>query len=210
MKIALSEQQLRDAAVEEGLVPDGYFTEWDDYADWQIAALNSLDLKPHHYLLDIGCGGLRLGLWAISYLESGHYFGVDAVQNYINLGHRILTKSGIDKEYTIFTNSNFDFSLVTHKVDFAIAHSVFTHMSRPQIDRCLGNLKKAMKPGGTLLFTYTVLDRSWGRLYCGFKPMIIGVVDQKAISDLARKNGGEFQRLPLSHPGKQHVGKIIF
>jgi SAM-dependent methyltransferase len=35
-------------------------------------------LLPQHRLLDFGCGSLRVGIWAIPYLEFGNYFGVES------------------------------------------------------------------------------------------------------------------------------------
>src|SRR5256885_1508932 len=34
-------------------------------------------LRPEHRLLDFGCGALRLGVWALAYLDQGNYFGID-------------------------------------------------------------------------------------------------------------------------------------
>jgi hypothetical protein len=43
-----------------------------------FSSVVSAGLLPHHRLLDFACGALRLGHWAIPYLDEGNYFGVDA------------------------------------------------------------------------------------------------------------------------------------
>ena len=57
MKVDL--QARIDAAVENNIAPDEYFSVWDEFGDWQLDALKSIGLLPQHRLLDFGCGNGR-------------------------------------------------------------------------------------------------------------------------------------------------------
>ena len=50
---------------------------WDETGRIQLKILEEHGLQPHHHLLDIGCGSLRLGCKAVPYLDPGHYWGTD-------------------------------------------------------------------------------------------------------------------------------------
>jgi SAM-dependent methyltransferase len=53
---------------------------WQHLQQYQFNALNSLGLRPHHSVVDIGCGPLTVGVPLISYLDRGKYVGVDLLQ----------------------------------------------------------------------------------------------------------------------------------
>jgi len=63
---------------------------WEEIGKLQFNFLLSKGLKPEHYLLDIACGALRLGVNAIPYLEASHYLGVEKESG--------LVKAGLEKE----------------------------------------------------------------------------------------------------------------
>src|SRR5205807_6035012 len=50
---------------------------WEEIGRLQFEFLTGNGLKPHHRLLDVGCGALRGGLHFIRYLDEGNYVGVD-------------------------------------------------------------------------------------------------------------------------------------
>jgi cyclopropane fatty-acyl-phospholipid synthase-like methyltransferase len=57
---------------------------------WQINSLETLGLIPSNKLLDVGCGPLHFGTYAISYLDNGNYHGVEVWEPYIKLVKRVL------------------------------------------------------------------------------------------------------------------------
>ena len=64
------------------------------------------------------------------------------------------------------------FAQFGRKFDFALAHSVFTHLSFDLIERCLESLKKVMTAGGELIFTITMgADREEHFVYIHNIPM---------------------------------------
>lgn len=50
---------------------------WDEIGKLQFDFLVSKGLKPHHALLDIACGSVRLGIHAIPYLDQSCYLGLE-------------------------------------------------------------------------------------------------------------------------------------
>ena len=61
---------------------------WEELGEWQINSLKTLGLSSSNKLLDVGCGPLRFGTYAISYLDNGNYHGVEVWEPYIKLGKR--------------------------------------------------------------------------------------------------------------------------
>jgi len=49
-----------------------------------------LELTPDMRVVDFGCGSLRIGYHAISFLQPGHYFGLDIQKEFLSLGERML------------------------------------------------------------------------------------------------------------------------
>jgi SAM-dependent methyltransferase len=131
---------------------------WDTHGKHQLEYLISQGLKPHHKLMDIGCGAFRAGRHFIDYLDAGNYYGVDA-------NHSVM-QAGYDNELTdeqrakqpienLRANDRFDTDFGV-EFDFAIANSVFTHVSLNHIRLCMYRLDQVMKPGGAFYATYFV------------------------------------------------------
>jgi len=113
-------------------------------------------LKPESYLLDIGCGSLRLGVKAIPYLERSHYLGIEKHARLVRAGlkkevGRHLAK---DKQPKIFISRSFEFKRFEQKIDLAIAQSIFTHLPPAHIRLCLENLHPWLKDGGAFYATF--------------------------------------------------------
>jgi len=52
--------------------------------------LLSHGLEPRHVVVDYGCGSFRLGRALIEYLEPGHYWGLDVIDEFLNSGMALL------------------------------------------------------------------------------------------------------------------------
>ena len=59
---------------------------WDEIGKLQFDFLIKKGLKPHHKLIDIGCGSLRGGVHFINYLNKKNYFGTDINYDLIKIG----------------------------------------------------------------------------------------------------------------------------
>jgi ubiquinone/menaquinone biosynthesis C-methylase UbiE len=135
---------------------------WDQVATEAMTFLRGEGMCTYHNVLDIGCGSLRIGHELIKFLDYDKYSGIDH--------HRWLIEAGLEKELEpvdtekrpIFVVSdNFDFKCFNRKFDYAIAKSVFTHLTKDKISQCLNNLKDIMSPDGSFYATI-FLGRSSG------------------------------------------------
>lgn len=210
-KLSLPVERLVNLCLETGMVPDAKFHyRWNEYAEWQIDSLIAIGMKPEHKLLDIGCGPLRLGIQAIDYLNDGNFYGIDANPAYFELAPHLYKASGLTKKYEMLLDSDFSFHKFGTSFDFAIAQSVFTHLSSVQIMDCLKKLKGVMKKGGVLLFTNIITDYPRGFLYAGRVPMISGThCTLDFYEGLCKELGLEFIEKTVSHPSqKAHLIKF--
>src|SRR4051812_45552136 len=129
---------------------------WDSHGQRQLDFLISQGLQPHHRVLDIGCGCFRAGRLFVGYLEPGHYYGVDANHSLMQAGYDVeLTDEQRAKlpVENLRANDRFDVDFGV-PVDYAMAQSVFTHVSLNHIRLCLFRAAKAVKPGGSFFATF--------------------------------------------------------
>jgi SAM-dependent methyltransferase len=131
---------------------------WDEIGSLQFDYLKAQGLQPHHKLLDVGCGSLRGGVHFVAYLDSGHYFGMDMHQAFLDAGYEIeLAKEGLCQRLpraNLICTAEFATSLPDEMFDFAIAQSVFSHLGFNRIRQCLQRLVRLMKPGGRFYATF--------------------------------------------------------
>jgi SAM-dependent methyltransferase len=131
---------------------------WDEIGALQFAFLQRRGLRPDHYMLDVGCGALRGGLHFIRYLETGHYYGVDHEQSLLDAGRDVeLANAGLAHKQPHLVRSD-DFTLPgignDVRFDFALAQSVFTHLTPDMIELCLRRIVARLAPGGTFFATF--------------------------------------------------------
>jgi len=130
---------------------------YDIIGAYQFMVLFQLGLREKHTLLDIGCGSLRAGRFFIQFLAAGHYYGIEP--------NNWLIREAIDKEigrdsinlkYPFFSyNGNFDFSnFRKYDFDYILAHSIFSHASEKQIEKCINEICKVLKKNGIFIFTF--------------------------------------------------------
>ena len=130
--------------------------QWETLGREQFEYLVARGLLPEHYLLDVGCGPLRAGVHFIRYLEAGHYYGVDKNADVLDETRRVeLPRHGLtDKQPVIDAIDDFAFGRLGRHFDYAIAHSVFTHLPLNSVIRCLMEIERALVPGGQFYATY--------------------------------------------------------
>lgn len=127
---------------------------WEEIGELQLRFLRDRGLEPQHRFLDIGCGSLRGGVRFVSYLDRGHYFGIDISAPLIERGRRELAAAGLDdRDAQLLVDDSFSFERFGSEFDFAIAQSVFTHLPLNSIYRCLVNASRVLRPGGRLYAT---------------------------------------------------------
>ena len=116
---------------------------WQQMGWYQFGYLIGAGLKPWHYLLDVGCGSLRGGRLFIKYLHPGHYYGLDKETRLIDAGLDELGQGLFNfKKPHLFVTDSFDLSNIHSDVefDFALAQSVFTHLSPGKVKLCVCNV----------------------------------------------------------------------
>jgi SAM-dependent methyltransferase len=129
---------------------------WYELGELQFRFLVEQGLRPEHVFLDIGCGPLRAGVRLIPYLNPGNYLGMDI--------NEALLVHGRDVEIgpTLFAlkipelaaSDHFEFNKFSKRPDFAIAQSLFTHLTMDDIDECLRNLRAFAKSGTAFFVTF--------------------------------------------------------
>ncbi len=131
---------------------------WEELGLLQFNFLRSHDLQPDHTLIDVGCGSLRGGVHFVEYLNVGNYYGMDNNQSLLDAGYDVeLAAAGLQRRLpraNLICNADFDFSSPGRKFDFALAQSVFTHLSFNRIRQCLERLSVAMAAGGIFYATF--------------------------------------------------------
>jgi SAM-dependent methyltransferase len=129
---------------------------WEYLGKLQFDYLVERGLRPEHHLLDVGCGPLRGGIRFIAYLEPGHYAGVEKNAEQLEEARRIeLPRNNlVDRRPTLMVMEDFGFERLDQRFDFALAQSVFTHLSLNSIIRCLVNMDRVLVPGGRFYATY--------------------------------------------------------
>ncbi|WP_303442409.1 class I SAM-dependent methyltransferase [Salipiger sp. 1_MG-2023] len=116
---------------------------WDETGRVQMSILQQAGLKPHHHLLDIGAGALRLGCKAVPYLDRGHYWATDASRAILLAGHReeLADPEQLD-EAQLIEDTGFRFPGVSDCITHAIAFAVFPHLTMDYLRRALIGLRR--------------------------------------------------------------------
>jgi SAM-dependent methyltransferase len=203
----LEPREILDAAVEYNFPLNMYFGVFEELGRWQLEALQAVGMRPEHCLLDIGCGAMRLGLSAVEYLNDGNYCGIDAFGPYVELARHLARISGLQKAFSVLHDADFRFERFGRSFDFAMAQSVFTHLSLADIQRCMKALKPVMRPGGKFLFTYLhETTPTLGFMYYGLQLMQRARIENVGFfQELGGKYGARFEALNMPHP-TQMVG----
>jgi SAM-dependent methyltransferase len=170
----------------------------------QFSLLFALGLRDHHFVLDFGCGSLRLGRLLIPFLQAGRYHGIDPNRWLIEDGlSRELGWSAAGIKAPCFAyNDDFRCDSFGRRFDFIVAQSIITHCG-PALSRLLlAEMAKVLEPGGKIIFS--IIEAPWaeqenvaeGWLY----PGCVGY-RRETILQWCAEAGLIGQRLPWYHPG---------
>lgn len=134
-------------------------------------------LKPADSVLDIGCGIGRMAAPLTGYLKSGRYDGFDTIESGVVWCDKNITPRFPDFHFhhaDIYNKSYnpagkilpsaFRFPYEDERFDFAFATSVFTHMFPVDVGHYLKESARVLRPGGSCLFTWFVLNEESMRL----------------------------------------------
>lgn len=128
-------------------------------------------MRPEDRVLDIGCGVGRVALPLTQQLSArGSYEGIDIVKRWIRWCSRHITPSHPNFRFTcanVFNShynrkgipaSAYRFPYPDASFDFAFATSVFTHLDPDSARNYLRESHRVLKPGGTLVATFFIID----------------------------------------------------
>ena len=143
-----------DTALAQGRHRDIVGGRWDETGRLQMALLRDAGMTPHHRLLDIGAGSLRLGCKAVPFLDPGHYWATDASRALMLRG-RAAELPDPDRlpEDRLIEDAAFAFPGVPPDIDLAICFGVFTHLPADMLRPALANLRAACPRLIALLLT---------------------------------------------------------
>lgn len=127
---------------------------WDQLVQYQFNILTRLGLKPHHSLLDIGCGPLTAGLKTIPYLERGNYVGLDVRPAALITAYRLLAKHALAHHNPVLINSHTfgreEFR--DHLFDYIWMSQLSYHLTDDQMETLFEQARARMKPDSVFLF----------------------------------------------------------
>jgi spermidine synthase len=129
-------------------------------ADYQMAGICQLELlkrnnlRPHHHVLEIGCGALAAGRPLIQFLNADRYVGIEpngwlvdaAYQHFPDMPEWFL-----DKRPVFLSGADFDASAAGRRFDFVLSHSVLSHAAHWQLAIFLKNVAMALSPYGAAI-----------------------------------------------------------
>lgn len=127
----------------------------------QLELLKRNGLKPHHNVLEIGCGALVAGRPLIQYLDPDRYVGiepntwlVDACRNHFPDMPEML----VNKKPIFLANTEFDATSVGRKFDFVLSHSVLSHAPHWQLPQFLSKIESTLGPYGVMVVSLRMFD----------------------------------------------------
>ena len=126
-----------------------------DIRKQQLELMQKYGMKPHHKLLDIGCGYGRGGVLFMEYLDKGNYYAFDKEPWLLSCFMGGIEREKLqDKNPDIRLIDNFEMDEFNTYFDYMIAQSVFSHITKEFIDKCVGTVTKWLNPDGKFLATF--------------------------------------------------------
>jgi SAM-dependent methyltransferase len=125
--------------------------EWEEYGNIQRDFLIAQGLKPHHRLLDVGCGTGRLARKIVPFLDEWNYVGLDISSQALSNADRLSIGEGWSKRNPRFFQSSME---LFGYFDFAWAFSVFIHLPSDIIELMIPGVLRRLAPGGKFYFSY--------------------------------------------------------
>lgn len=145
---------------EQGIAAGGHRAyvggKWEEIGKLQFDFLCSQGLKPEHVFLDVACGSLRGGVYFIPYLNAGNYLGIEKEEQLLQAGllEEVGEELALEKKPEFVISSAFAFEHFSKEADFALAQSLFSHLTEDLILTCLEKLRPQVKTGCRFFATF--------------------------------------------------------
>jgi SAM-dependent methyltransferase len=120
--------------------------------DQQYAILKRAGLTNDQAVYDLACGSGRTAAALARNGWQGRYRGADLIRPLVEFA--AATKLG----YEFFVHRDYSIRAADASLDMVYAFSLFTHLQLEEILLYSADIRRALKPGGTLVFTLLTLD----------------------------------------------------
>lgn len=127
----------------------------------QLELLKRNGLKPHHNVLEIGCGALVLGRPLIQHLDPDRHVGIEPNTWLVDAARGHFPDMGdlfSDKKPIFLDRTDFDASETGRKFDFVMSHSVLSHAPHWQLPIFFEKVSKILGPYGVVVASLRMFD----------------------------------------------------
>ncbi len=126
----------------------------------QLELLLLEGLQKEDYVLEIGCGALMSAIPFMSFLEKGHYVGIDPNKWLIDASLQIDENREVvhQKQPTFLHNTDFDATSLGTTFNYIFAHSIMSHAAHWQLSQFLENCAKVLKDQGKVIFSIRLTE----------------------------------------------------
>ncbi|MFL5240224.1 MAG: SAM-dependent methyltransferase [Rhizomicrobium sp.] len=118
-------------------------------------------LKPHHRVIDYGCGSLRVGAHFIRFLNPGCYFGVDVVPDFFNIGRALIGEELLSEKRPLLRviNPSTIAEAADFHADFVFSAAVCIHVHPDELTEYFEQLMRLTAcPGAQLHINAALSD----------------------------------------------------
>jgi ubiquinone/menaquinone biosynthesis C-methylase UbiE len=115
----------------------------------EFEILKKFGLKPHHSVVDVGCGSGRLAS-SLNENHEGSYLGTDVVPELLEYAQSLTNR----KDWRFEMVNDLIIPMEDGHADFACFFSVFTHLLHEQTFRYLRETHRVLKTGGKIIFSF--------------------------------------------------------
>lgn len=126
----------------------------------QLELLLLEGLQEKDSVLEIGCGALMTAIPFMSFLETGHYVGIEPNKWLIEASLQIPANQAVvsEKRPVFLHNYEFDARALGKTFDYVYAHSIMSHAAHWQLPLFLENCAKVLKDGGKVVFSIRLTE----------------------------------------------------
>lgn len=148
--------------------------------NWILRALPK-PIKENAKIADVGCGTGEMSLFLSQY---GNVTGFDCNENSLWIANENKDKLKRNIKYVYFDLTG---EYNEEKYDYVFCIGVLMHLPRDKRDKAIENLKKMLKPKGTLIISVYNIYSWFGRNYIWRK-----IMPEKEETNMARKIDDDF------------------
>lgn len=128
----------------------------------QLELLLLEGLQKEDQVLEIGCGALMASIPIMSFLETGHYVGIDPNQ-WLRYASLLIDENRMvveQKQPTFICNTDFDAGSLERSFDYIFAHSIMSHAAHWQLSLFMENCAKVLKKQGKVIFSIRLTEQN--------------------------------------------------